>query len=417
MVLLAMEGAAVGQGLAHSLAAEGWSVRVAQDASQALEQLFDELPAMLVVVEPLPDGRAVELVGALRRLPGGLVPGVVIVTTDPSGGDETVDRWVHPSAPWGTLVRAMRQVARFRGLEMPVSPAEAPSAKPVTHGWMDDAWNASPAVEAPRIVAPRTTPEAAAPPPRRARPLPAPERPLDESGGDVPLSPSPAASTPLSGNLSPHLLTRAARERLAHEVHVVEAGDPWAALGVPRRSPLDLVERAATRMEARYTPYLSVSDPVFRDLGARMLACVRHARRRVRDEGLAGLPVPEADVDPFGPGHALLTARQWEAADAFFTNAREEFADSAVAMAGQGWARFHNPTIWRGDREKDGEALMELAVQFDATLSDTQARLARLAQARGRPEVARARALLALKHAPRHTEALAVLRELGFETP
>jgi len=206
------------------------------------------------------------------------------------------------------------------------------------------------------------------------------------------------------------MLTREARDRMTREVQVLEAGDPWAALGVPRRSPRDLIERAAARMEARYTPYLSVPDPVFRELAGRMLACVRAALERVVD-GVIDERIFEGDR--FAGGHALLAEHRWVEADAFFAHMRQERPDSAVAMAGEGWARFNNPELPRDDRESDGLALMELAVQMDAGLADTHARLARVALRNGRKDEARARARLALRAAPRHADALELVCLLG----
>lgn len=416
VILLAMDMVTHGGAVVAALEGVGWRVQVVPDAGGALEALFDGMPDLLVVAEPLPDAAGVELVDALRRMPGGDAPGVVVITRSPTGGDQTVDRWVHPSAPSGTLLDTVRQVALLRGVPVPSGSADTRSASHLYASPADAAplADAEPPAWQERVVVPTewieeraaVRAEAAA---HRASPEAGRAEPSVVVGVRAPVSDSGT----VSGSIPPQMLTREARDRMTREVSVLEKGDPWAALGVPRRSARDLVERGAQRMEARYTPYLSVPDPIFRDLATRMLACVRDARDRV----LAGaVDEPVAGPDLYARGNALLAEHRWAEADAFFSLMRQENSDSAVAMAGEGWARFNNPELPKEDREPDGVALMELAAQIDAGLADTQARLARIALREGRKDAARSRARLALRAEPRHPDASELLRSLGEAT-
>ena len=425
-------------------------MRHARGVADAMDALLDSTPVLLLLEEPLDDADGCAFAIVVRRLPGGDQPAVVVVSDRPRVDAPEVDRWVHPTVAGNGLVAVAREASLARNLPAPMprraeavdrgspTPAPTPAATSASLPAPPPAAPHPPprsepreyvvqlprsdvsvgpvsgrAEVAARLKAAANAPRASEPPP--VPPAPAPSRARSDAtdglNSDVrarlPTQPAPRMQTiPAAMQLSPQ-----ARDRLAHEVRVVEQGDIWTALGVPRDSSEDLIARAAERMQARYAPYLTGADAHFRDLARRMLARVEVAREQALERA-RGRAAPARGADPLGDGRALVVARRWHDADAWFSAARDHEPDNAEILGLLGWSRWNNPRLGREERESDGRAFMELAVQFEPTLADIHVRLGQIAQKEGRVEAARARARLALRASPKHPEAASLLRAL-----
>jgi|HubBroStandDraft_3_1064219.scaffolds.fasta_scaffold01587_7 DNA-binding response OmpR family regulator len=101
----------------------GFAVRPARSHAEARRAVEESLPDVLIAATDLPGGSGHVLVGALRELPGGGHPAVVMLgcrhgRCDPApaveaGADVVLDH----SLEWGVLARVLAQVLALRHLE------------------------------------------------------------------------------------------------------------------------------------------------------------------------------------------------------------------------------------------------------------------------------------------------------------
>ena len=151
--------------------------------------------------------------------------------------------------------------------------------------------------------------------------------------------------------------------RLRREVEILRTADAWTVLGLPRRSPLDMVQAAAARMRQRYEVMDKNASAEALTLAAEIVRQIDAAERELLS-GNAGRTEPVYETT-IRHGVAALRARDWSRAHRCFVSARQQMPDSPVAHAYLGWARFNDPALDRAAREEDGAALVELALQFD----------------------------------------------------
>lgn len=199
--------------------------------------------------------------------------------------------------------------------------------------------------------------------------------------------------------------------RLRREADLVRSADPWTVLGVPRDADSSLIDRAAARMEARYAPLTTGTDPEVAHLAATIAQRVKAALKAARTHEARHPTSPE--VAAITAGRRATALERWEEADVAFSKARELLPDSPEALAGLGWARFHNPTVPVAEREEDGLAFLELAVQFSPTYVAGWWQLASACHLSGRTEAALTHARRVLRLAPDHPDAAGLIRRLG----
>ena len=191
---------------------------------------------------------------------------------------------------------------------------------------------------------------------------------------------------------------------------MVRQGDPWVILGIPRGATPALADRAGDRMVARYEPLTRASVAEVRDLATTILAGVRHAIVTVSD---AMHPDEHPEAEALRQGLAALDREEWEEADRYFAAARDLDPDSAEALAHLGWARFHNPELPPREREEDGLALLELALQFDPRYAIGHYLFAAALAAGGDVDRSMRHVKDALRMQPGHAAASALARRLS----
>jgi CheY-like chemotaxis protein len=205
-------------------------------------------------------------------------------------------------------------------------------------------------------------------PPRRADAAPPPVERVDD-----PVTSSTASIVPVA--------------RLRREVDILRTADAWTVLGIPRRSPLDMVRASASRMKHRYRAMDKDPNPEARELAAEIFARIEAAETELLT-GRASSAEPVFEGLLRG-GLAAIAAKDWARADRILSQARQHAPDSAIAVAHLGWARFQNPEEPVESREEDGADFVELALQFDINCAQAWAYRGEIATCRGDTEEAR----------------------------
>ncbi len=207
---------------------------------------------------------------------------------------------------------------------------------------------------------------AAAPRPTPARDSRTPER------VDDPATSSTASMMPVS--------------RLRREVEILRTADGWTVLGIPRRSPPEMVRAAATRMKHRYRMMDKDPNGEARELAAEILARIEGAEAELITGRVS--PIEPVFDGLLRAGIAAINLGDWARADRALVQARQHAPDSALALAHLGWARFQNPEQPGEAREHDGADLVELALQFDINCAQAWAYRGEIATRRGETDEA-----------------------------
>lgn len=175
--------------------------------------------------------------------------------------------------------------------------------------------------------------------------------------------------------------------RLRREVDILRTADAWTVLGIPRRSPMDMVRAAAARMKHRYRAMDRDPNPEARELAAEIFTRIEAAETELLTGRTSSAePVFEGLLRA---GLAAIAAQDWARADRILSQARQHAPDSAIAVAHLGWARFQNPEEAVESREEDGADFVELALQFDINCAQAWAYRGEIATCRGDTEEAR----------------------------
>lgn len=348
----------LGRLIGEVLAGDGHVPRLACTGAAASQAFVQALPDLAIIDVRLSDVSGVDLLRSMRALHAGAGVSVLILADDATATEgrvapHGVERVLAKPISLLDLSDLVRGVACRRGaFATPEAPARAVVAPPVL---------------ARQVVAP-------------SRADPAPER---HDAADV-----------------AQLLLR-----LRREARVVERADPWTVLGLPAGSGWTLVQQAAERLRARYGAFATSENAEVRRNASLILSFI--------EDALDALPAGGGRPPPHAEGLALAAAGEWSRADAWFTTARDLAPDSAACLAHLGWARFHNPDLARSEREEDGLALVELALQFDARLVEAHVYLATLATRRGDARIARGHLDRALRIEPTNPTARKMLAGLA----
>ncbi|MFZ5481019.1 MAG: response regulator [Myxococcota bacterium] len=414
----------VGRLVCEMLQLDGHAVTGAPDGRGGVRSLVASLPDVLVIDARLPDVSGVEVVRALRQAPGGGAVNVVLLCDDPSKVSAAaqvlrISRVVTKPVSLLDLSDVVRAVAPATASRRvpPPSPSPTPPSRGRTP--LPDAYAQKPREPMPlRTGHPRTAPPGTPLPLYTRTPTAPPGTPLPARPSSAPPAPAHERLAAPAGRVVPPPASSVAAAaqllvRLKREVKLVEEADAWTALGVPRRSQAALVAKAVERLRARYAPLTRDAQPEVRELAARILKRIDAA---AADTGL-DLVVAAAEDDGLAEGRRLLERGEWEAADAFYEAARDARPDSASAMAGLGWARFHNPRRPQTSREDDGASLIQLALTFEAGLPDAWYWLAAITARRGDRATAMTHVQKALRLDPIHAGATELLRELRAAMP
>ena len=167
--------------------------------------------------------------------------------------------------------------------------------------------------------------------------------------------------------------------RLQREANRLKGADCWTVLGTRDMSQLD---RAADRLERRYTPLLKDADPKVRELARGLLDQVRQAAGEAR----TGRVSAHASLDH----HNALDVGRAEIEQGNFTNAVKAFAVlkqaqpfNGQALAWLGYALMHDPTFPEARRASRGRRFLEQAESMGGHRGDADVLLARLDIAEG----------------------------------
>lgn len=219
-----------------------------------------------------------------------------------------------------------------------------------------------------------------------------------ESAGDPPTAPEGAPVERIDDPATHATASMMPIGRLRREVEILRTADSWTVLGIPRRSPPEMIQGSAQRMKHRYLVMDKDPNPEARELAAEIVRRIEAAETELLT-GKASQAEPVFD-GVMRQGVAAVAAREWARADRCFTQARQQSPDSALAVAHLGWARFNNPEQAREPREEDGADLVELALQFDINCAIAWNFRGEIATARGEVDEARQCFSTALKLDP-----------------
>ena len=167
--------------------------------------------------------------------------------------------------------------------------------------------------------------------------------------------------------------------RLQRETNRLKGADCWTVLGTRDKTKLD---RAADRLERRYTPLLKDSDAYVRELARGLLDQVRQAAGEAR----TGRVSAHASLDHHNAldvGRAELELGNYSNAVKAFAVLKQAQPFNGQALAWLGYALMHDPTFPEKRRLSRGRRFLEQAASMGGHRGDADVLLARLDIAEG----------------------------------